>query len=148
MPGAPGNSNVGPDGRSGADGPPGGGQRAGGLLNGAKPSERIEALLETDADSYTWVAAAIGANSAAGFQLATELPVMPLGGFNGTDPSPTLAQFQQYVRDGKIHYFVAGGGIMGRSGGAESAASDISAWVAATFTPNTVDGITLYDLTT
>ena len=94
------------------------------------------------------MAAAIGANSAAGFQLATELPVMPLGGFNGTDPSPTLAQFQQYVRDGKIHYFVAGGGIMGRSGGAESAASDISAWVAATFTPNTVDGITLYDLTT
>ena len=42
-------------------------------------------------------------------------PVMAIGGFNGTDPSPTLAQFQAYVRAGKIHYFLAsGGGGFGR----------------------------------
>ena len=31
-------------------------------------------------------------------QLATGEPVMAIGGFNGTDPSPTLAQFQQLRR--------------------------------------------------
>ena len=41
---------------------------------------------------------------------------MAIGGFNGSDPSPTLAQFQQDVADGKIHYFLAGGGI-GQSAG-------------------------------
>jgi hypothetical protein len=64
------------------------------------------ALLRADADSYTWVAAAIGSNNASGYQLATGEPVMAIGGFNGTDPSPTLAQFQQYVAAGKIHYFI------------------------------------------
>ena len=44
----------------------------------------------------------MGANSAAGIQLATGKPIMAIGGFNGTDPAPTLAQFQQYVRDRKI----------------------------------------------
>ena len=51
----------------------------------------------------------IGANQAAGYQLATDDPIMAIGGFNGTDPTPTLAQFQQYVREGRIHYFIGGG---------------------------------------
>ena len=37
---------------------------------------------------------------------------MPIGGFNGSDPSPTLAQFQQYVADGRIHWFIGGGAGM------------------------------------
>ncbi len=64
--------------------------------------------------STTWIAATTGAaNSAAGYQLATDDPVMAIGGFNGSDPSPTLAQFQQYVRDGKVHWFISGGGFGG-----------------------------------
>jgi 4-amino-4-deoxy-L-arabinose transferase-like glycosyltransferase len=104
-------------------------------------------LLEIDASSYTWVAAASGSNNAAGYQLATGDSVMPVGGYNGTDPSPTLAQFQQLVAQGQIHYFIGGGTMMG---GASESGSDqskqISDWVAATFTPVTVDGVTLYDL--
>ena len=38
---------------------------------------------------------------------------MAIGGFNGSDPSPTLAEFQQYVADGDIHWFIASGGGMG-----------------------------------
>ena len=38
---------------------------------------------------------------------------MAIGGFNGTDPTPTLAQFEQYVRAGEIHYFIAGGAVPG-----------------------------------
>ena len=41
---------------------------------------------------------------------------MAIGGFNGTDPSPTLAQFAQYVKEGKIHYYIVGG-IGGFRGG-------------------------------
>jgi 4-amino-4-deoxy-L-arabinose transferase-like glycosyltransferase len=128
-----------PQGRGGTGG-------AGGLLNGSQSTEQIDALLTTDADSYTWAAAAVGSNTAAGYQLATGLPVMAIGGFNGSDPSPTLAQFQQRVADGEIHYFVAGGGFGGGQSGGSSTSTEISTWVAETFTAQTVDGVTLYDL--
>src|SRR5262249_31115184 len=42
----------------------------GGLLDGSTPSTALTDLLEADASSYTWVAAAVGSNSAAGYQLA------------------------------------------------------------------------------
>lgn len=84
-------------------------------------------------------------NTASGYQLATERPVMPIGGFNGSDPSPTVEQFQQYVEDGRIHYFIPGG--MGGGRGGEGTASQIAEWVQANFASATVDGITIYDLT-
>ncbi len=71
---------------------------------------------------------------------------MAIGGFNGTDPSPTLAQFEQYVAAGKIHYFV-GGGLSGAGNGGSQAAAAIVTWVQQNFTAKTVDGVTLYDLT-
>jgi 4-amino-4-deoxy-L-arabinose transferase-like glycosyltransferase len=135
-----------PAGRGGFGGPPGGfGGRGGlgGLLGSSTPSAALVALLQNDAGSYTWVAAAVGSNSAAGPQLASGQPVMAIGGFNGTDPTPTLAQFKQLVAAGKIHYFIAGGG----RGGSSSSSNSIAAWVAATFTSQTVGGTTVYDLT-
>ena len=45
---------------------------AGGLLNGSESTDTITALLQEDADQYTWVAAAVGSNSASGYQLASE----------------------------------------------------------------------------
>ncbi|WP_433198229.1 glycosyltransferase family 39 protein [Nocardia sp. CA-107356] len=125
---------------------------AGGLLSASKPSDKVVALLENNGTDYTWVAAAIGSNSAAGFQLATELPVMPIGGFNGSDPSPTLDQFEQYVADGKIHYFIGSGNRGGEDGGfgpgRSGTSAEISKWVEEHFTATEVDGVTLYDLTT
>ncbi len=126
---------------------------AGGLLSASTPGAELTALLEQDASSYTWVAAAVGSNSASGYQLATGEPVMAIGGFNGSDPSPTLAEFKQLVAGGSIHWFIAGGGMGGFGGGpggtqsgGSSASSEISTWVASTFTATTVDGVTLYDL--
>ena len=135
------------------DGGATGGASTGGLLDGSTSSTALSTLLETDASSYTWVAAAIGSNSAAGYQLATQEPVMAIGGFNGSDPSPTLAQFQQWVSQGKIHYFIAQGGGFGAGGGGGpnaggSTSSQIASWVESTFTAKTVDGVTVYDLTT
>ena len=77
----------------------------------------------------------------------TQLPVMPIGGFNGSDPSPTLAQFQAYVAAGKIHWFLAGGVGGLRSQGGSDASSEIASWVGATFPSQTIGGTTMYDLT-
>ena len=137
-----------PGGNSSRAGGSGGmGGPGGGLLEGSRPSAELTALLERDADRYTWVAAAVGSNSASGYQLATQDPVMPIGGFNGSDPSPTLAQFQQYVREGKIHWFIGGGGGFGGGMNSSGTASDIRSWVEANYTPRTVGSVTLYDLT-
>jgi 4-amino-4-deoxy-L-arabinose transferase-like glycosyltransferase len=128
----------------GAGGAPGGG--AGGLLNGSTSNAELTALLQADAGQYTWVAATVGANSAAGYQLASGDPIMAIGGFNGSDPWPTLAVFEQYVNEGKIHYFI-GGGNGGGPGGGSSTSSAITTWVTSHFTATTVGGITVYDLT-
>ncbi|RBQ06484.1 glycosyl transferase [Micromonospora sp. LHW51205] len=147
-PGAPGGAGQdGGAGPEGGTGPDGRGQRGGGmggLLDAREPSAEMTALLTADADDYTWVAATVGSNNASGYQLATGRPVMPIGGFNGSDPSPTLAQFQRYVADGRIHYFLGGGGF--RANGGSNASAEIAAWVAENFTATTVDGVTVYDL--
>ncbi|HEX4058699.1 MAG TPA: glycosyltransferase family 39 protein [Galbitalea sp.] len=132
-----------PTGNRAGTGTPGGG--AGSLLNSATVGSAVTRLLETDASKYSWVAAAIGSNSAAGYQLATQEAVMPIGGFNGSDPSPTLAEFKADVSAGEIHYFI--GGSVGAANGGSNVSSQIASWVEANFTAQTVDGVTLYDLT-
>jgi 4-amino-4-deoxy-L-arabinose transferase-like glycosyltransferase len=129
----------------GAGGARGGGG-AGGLLEATTPSAALVAALDADAGSYRWVAATVGANNASGYQLATGHSVMPIGGFNGTDPSPTLQQFKDWVAQGRIHYFIAGG-LNGRGAtGGSSESQSIASWVSSTFSPTTVGGVTLYDL--
>ena len=98
--------------------------------------------LQTNAGNYTWVLATIGANNGAGYQIAGGEPVMAIGGFNGTDATPTLAQFKSYVTAGKIHYFVAGG-----TGGNSGTSSQITTWVEANFKTVTIGTTTFYDLT-
>ncbi|MGB3697673.1 MAG: glycosyltransferase family 39 protein [Gordonia sp. (in: high G+C Gram-positive bacteria)] len=153
--------------------PTGLGGRAGpgGLLSGSTPSDEMIAVLRTDAGAYTCVAAAVGSNEASGYQIATGFSVMPIGGFNGTDPSPTLAAFQKLVAQGRIHYFIGGsrgdfiggghgdfiGGGRGDVGspglggppglGGSGVSAQIRTWVEANFAQTTVDGVQLYDLT-
>ncbi len=124
----------------------GGAGGMGGLLDATTPSTEVVAAMTANADDYTWVAATVGSQNAAGLQLATQLPVMAIGGFNGSDPSPTLAQFQQYVADGEIHYFYGSGGFRGQNGGSSSS-SEIGTWVQDGFTAVQIGGQTFYDLT-
>ncbi|MFD5145911.1 ArnT family glycosyltransferase [Streptomyces sp. NPDC058401] len=160
----------GPGGAMGG-GPGGGGM--GGLLGGTKTSAEATAALRADADRYTWAAAAIGSQNAASYQLASQQPVMAIGGFNGSDPSPTLEQFKAYVSAGKIHYFIGQSGTEADGAGADGATADgetaagaetgtavrggggpgggassaIETWVKATFKASTIGGATFYDLT-
>jgi 4-amino-4-deoxy-L-arabinose transferase-like glycosyltransferase len=144
LPLAPGGATGGPPGGATGTGGPGGGM--GGLIDGSTPSAELQAYLEQDAASFTWIAATVGAQNAAGYQLATGYPVMSLGGFNGSDPWPTLEAFASLVAAGEVHYFVGGGGFGGQNGGS-TATSEIAAWVAENFAATTVDGTTVYDLT-
>jgi hypothetical protein len=135
-------SGVRPGARSGT-GRQGGG--FGGLGGSTQVSGALTALLRDGAAGYRWAAATVSSNSAAPLQLASGEPVMAIGGFNGTDPAPTLAQFQRYVADHEIHYFI--GANSNSFGGGSGAAAQITAWVAAHFTAKTVGGMTVYDLT-
>ncbi|WP_162958096.1 hypothetical protein [Nocardia yunnanensis] len=47
-----------------------------------------------------------GSSAAAGLELQTEKAVMAIGGFSGSDPTPTLAEFQADVKAGKIGYYI------------------------------------------
>jgi len=121
----------------------------GGLLDSPAPGPALSATLSADAHDFTWVAATVGSNNAAGYQLASGAPVMAIGGFNGTDPSPTLEEFQRYVADRQIHYFIRGKMMIGHWGPSTgiSESSDIAEWVETHYTPQTVDRVLIYDLT-
>lgn len=121
----------------------------GGLLDSPTPGQELSATLSANAHDFTWAAATVGSNNAAGYQLAMGAPVMAIGGFNGTDPSPTLTEFQRYVADRKIHYFIRGKMTIGHWGPAtgSSESTDIAEWVQTHYTPLTVDRVIIYDLT-
>jgi hypothetical protein len=131
-------------------------------------SSALVKLLKSGASRYKWAAATDGSDSAASMELAAGgVPVMGIGGFTGSDPAPALAAFEKLVSSREIHYYVAGGaggfagrgaggfagrgaGGLGRAGGAGGTRTDaaqISAWVDAHFTAETVGGITVYNLT-
>lgn len=134
---------------------PGGGMRPDGApadLSGERQGEadgrprdagadaQVVALLKgTDTD---WAAAVNGAQSQGALQLNSGRPVIAIGGFSGSDPAPTLAQFQQWVRDGRISYYIASGGF-----GPGRGSSEIENWVKQNYTATTVGAATVYKLT-
>ncbi len=134
------------DATGGTNGTDGATDSGGNLLGGSTASASLTELLTQNASGYRWAAATTGSQNAASYQLATELPIMAIGGFNGSDPSPTLKQFKSYVKRGLIRYYIASGGIGGQQMGGSDAASKIAAWVAKNFTAQTIDGVTVYDL--
>ncbi|MET8852555.1 glycosyltransferase family 39 protein [Amycolatopsis sp. NPDC004625] len=111
-------------------------------FGGGQADRAVVDLLE--GTTTKWAAAQSGAMESAGLALASGRPVLAIGGFSGSDPAPTLAQFQRYVADGDIHYYVAGG--RGGFGGGRGTAGEIQAWVEQNFAPVTAGGTTVYDL--
>ena len=132
--------------RTGAGMPNGGS----GLLGGTSANDSLVELLTHNASGYRWAAATTGSQNAASYQLASELPIMAIGGFNGSDPAPTLDEFKAYVAQGLIRYYIASGGMGGGMGGTQmdgsSAASEIAEWVAQNYTAQTIGNTTVYDL--
>ncbi|BCW69638.1 glycosyltransferase family 39 protein [Arthrobacter sp. NicSoilB8] len=121
---------------SGLAGGPGG-------AGGETASAELTALLKSS--DAKWSAIVSGATQAASLELATGTSVIALGGWNGGDPYPTLAQFQAMVDRGEIGYFISGGG-MGGMGGGRGGNSEVATWVAANFQAQTVGNTTVYKL--
>jgi 4-amino-4-deoxy-L-arabinose transferase-like glycosyltransferase len=122
-----------------------GGATAGG---GGTSSTALDTLLAKS--TARWAAAIVGDQSAATLELSSGASVMSIGGWSGSDNSPTLAQFIAYVKAGDISYFLSsgsGGGMGGGATGGSSVGTQITAWVAAHYTAKTVGGTTYYDLT-
>jgi hypothetical protein len=117
----------------------------GGLSGSTQVDSALITLLEADASQYRWIAATEGSQEAAPIELATGgLAVVAIGGFNDSDPSPTLAQFQAMIAKHQVHYFVGRGA---NSFGGSPNASSITSWVAVHYTDQIVGGTAVYDLT-
>lgn len=123
------------------------GTRDGGPGGGNSGNTALQELLKSA--NNRWAAATVGSQSAGSLELSTGTAIMAIGGFTGSDNSLTLAQFQDYVKNGDIHYFFAGAGPGGRGGpgGGSGSASEITSWVESHYTAITVGGTTVYDLT-
>ena len=124
----------------GGGAPPGGADATGGV------DSALAALLGKA--GTTWAAATVGSQSAASLELASGgQAVMAIGGWSGSDPTPTLARFEQLVAAGRIHYFVGGGRSGGGPGAGSGTAAAITSWVESHYSATTVGGSTVYDLT-
>ncbi len=129
--GGPGNGNGNGSGTpngSGIPNRPGGTNAASGA--GGQDAELI-AYLEQHAGDATYLAATFGAQSAAGYIIASDGgSFLPIGGFNGGDAVPTLERFQQLVADGELRYVImSGGGRGGFGAGGTGTSAEIQAWV-------------------
>jgi 4-amino-4-deoxy-L-arabinose transferase-like glycosyltransferase len=125
---------------------PGGGPGGpGGHGPGANEADNAALAKLLEAEDSRWAAAGIGSMGVSGLELKTGAPIMAIGGFTGSDNSPTLEQFKAYVADHEVRYFIAserGGPPHSKSGPAQ----EITAWVQQNFTPIDVGGTTVYDL--
>ncbi|WP_433073403.1 ArnT family glycosyltransferase [Dactylosporangium sp. CA-052675] len=95
---------------------------------------RLDDYLVAHRDGARYLAATTSWSAAAPYIMATGRPYLPMGGFSGSVPNPTLAGVQRLVARGELHYVLlpgAEGGFgfrPGRTGGTTSAITD---WVRA-----------------
>jgi 4-amino-4-deoxy-L-arabinose transferase-like glycosyltransferase len=79
-------------------------------------------------------AVAIPDSNSAGPYIMARLSVLPIGGFSGQVPFPTLNQFQSLIASGQLRY-VLSGGFGGRGGGPGGAGgTDITSYVSSNCT--------------
>jgi 4-amino-4-deoxy-L-arabinose transferase-like glycosyltransferase len=126
------------------------GGRGGGLAGGfggiagtatiglSAAEQRIYDYVSAHRDGAGYLMAVGSWDTAAPYIVATGQEVMPMGGFSGTVPEPTLARAQDLVRTGQLRFFLtggaggagAGGGIAGfATGGRGDTTAAIDSWV-------------------
>ena len=119
----------------------GGGMR---MFGQSADNPALDAILK---DTHTeWSAAISRSSSAAGLELSTGTPVMAIGGFSGSDPAPTLGQFQDDVAQHKVAYYIVVNNRGHGPGWGNRGHADIAKWVAVTFPWTNVGDATVYNL--
>ncbi|WP_051191563.1 ArnT family glycosyltransferase [Microbacterium luticocti] len=122
-----------PDG--GADGTaqtaPGSGGRFGGALTESGDDAELISYLRANARDARYLVAVFGAQAAAPLIIGSDGgSVMPIGGFSGNDPVPTLEAFVAMVDAGDVPYVLTSGRGAGLGGGA-GVSDQILSWVRA-----------------
>jgi 4-amino-4-deoxy-L-arabinose transferase-like glycosyltransferase len=110
----------------GAPARPGGGGGGGGA---SSADEELVHYLERHQGSSEYLVAVNGSQTAAPFILESGKAVIAMGGFGGTDPAPTLSQFEQLVATGKVHYVYVSSGGAAAGGQTTTTASAVDSWV-------------------
>lgn len=117
------------------------------LMEAGIPAQPAVDKLKANADSFRWVAATVGSMCAAGYQLASGYSVMPIGGFNATDPAPAPDEFLRLALGHHIHYFIVSNPIEQDKWGHLTNAGLIQQWVQRNYTPTHIGRVLMYDLT-
>ncbi|MFC9772186.1 hypothetical protein [Pseudarthrobacter sp. NPDC127529] len=114
------------------------------IAYGRSPDQQ---LVETLANSHgcTWAAASYAGQSAARLQIESGRPIMPIGGFAGSDAFPAPEDFKTKVAAGEICYFVAQEATLGVQPSGSAVAS-IAKWVADNYSARTIGNTTVYSL--
>jgi 4-amino-4-deoxy-L-arabinose transferase-like glycosyltransferase len=119
-----------------------GGAAMGGGLSQVSVNTEMLAYLQANRGSSKYLVAVFGAQTAAPIINATGESVLPIGGFDGSDPAPTLEQFKKMVAAGEVKYVLSdgsdfkGNGMNGSKSGT-SASAEIQSWVTAHFIADT-----------
>jgi 4-amino-4-deoxy-L-arabinose transferase-like glycosyltransferase len=115
----------------------------GGGSGGNGVSSTLVTYLEKHRGNAKYLVVTTSSNSAAPLIIATGQPVMSLGGFSGSDPILTTAQFASLVKHGAVRYFLINGGGPGGPGGSNG----ITSWIQQHSKLITVGGQQLYEYT-
>lgn len=91
-------------------------------MDNASVNTKLIKYLEKHNAGADYLFATTDSNTAAPYIIKTKKAVMAIGGYSGSDPAITLAQFKKLVKEGKVKYFLASG--MGKGGN-----NDIVQWV-------------------
>ncbi len=137
--GGPGRFGTQGAGGTGGDGPTSAAGGPGGVGGDAVSSSLADYLVANRGDAR-WIVAVSSANQAGSIELATGQPVMAMGGFTGSDPTPTLQELQAYLASGQLRFVIVGGG-----GGPDGGSSEVTSWVTSTCTVVSDVSSTLYD---
>src|SRR3984893_9031302 len=132
--------------RAGSAGVPSGGTPPGGAFGNrgqqVSASPALVKYLLAHRGQATWIAAVEGSMNAGSLELTSGQPVMAMGGFSGSDPTPTLSQFQSLVAQGKVRYLLvqSGDGAIG-GGGRGGTVAQVVSWAEAHGKAATISGV-------
>jgi 4-amino-4-deoxy-L-arabinose transferase-like glycosyltransferase len=106
--------------------PSGTSRPSGGMGGGGSISSEAVAYLQEHQGSATYLLAAVGSQTTSQVIIDTGEPVVTIGGFSGSDPTPTASQLAKLVADGELKYVLLsdGGGMGGRG-----ASDALTTWV-------------------
>ncbi|HEY2141562.1 MAG TPA: glycosyltransferase family 39 protein [Solirubrobacteraceae bacterium] len=104
---------------------PGGGPGSG----GRGTSKELLSYLQAHRGTAKYLVAATGSQTAGAIALATNQPVVTIGGFMGGDPAPTATQLAALARSGQLRYVLLDGRGGPGFGGARTGSSALARWV-------------------